>query len=319
MSDTAKKKGQRSSSKVIIYAALAGNVAIAVTKLIAATISGSSSMLTEGFHSLVDSGNGCLLLYGQHRSQQPADELHPLGYGRELYFWSFVVALLIFTGGAGASIYEGIQHVLTPEMLKRPMLNYIVLGIAFLFESASLSLAVREFLHRKKPDENWWTALRSSKDPSVFVVMLEDSAALIGILVAATFIGLSLLTGNPVWDGMGSIIIGTLLVGVAVLLTIECKALLLGEAADPEIERALTRLVKAQTGVERINELLTIHQAPDQIIAIVSIEFEDRLNVTNIEKIAERIESLARADFPAIRRVFILPQSRAGSTQSHLA
>lgn len=315
MSDTAKQKGTRSKSKTVIYAALAGNVAIAVTKLIAATIGGSSSMLTEGFHSLVDSVNECLLLYGQHRSQQPADAKHPLGYGRELYFWSFVVALLIFTGGAGASIYEGIRHVQTPEMPGRPVLNYVVLGIAFLFESATLSLAVREFVRKKNPDESWWKALRSSKDPAVFVIMLEDSAALIGITVAAVFIGLSLLTGNPVWDGVGSIIIGTVLVAVAALLAIECKGLLVGESADPDLDRALREFVSAQAGVIRINELLTIQQAPDQIIAVVSIEFEDRLDVTDIEQLAGRIEAQARAEHPAIRRVFIRPQSRAATIQ----
>ena len=313
MSATA-TQNQRASSTRVIYAALAGNVAIAVTKLIAAAIGGSSSMLTEGIHSLVDSGNECLLLYGQHRSKRQADALHPLGYGRELYFWSFVVALLIFTGGAGASIYEGIRHVQSPEMPGRPLLNYIVLGVAFVFESATLSLAMREFLRRKRADESWWAALRSSKDPSVFVVMLEDSAALVGILVAATFIGLSLLTGNAVWDGVGSIVIGVVLAAVAILLTIECKALLLGEAADPEIQLALTALVEAEAGVESINDVLTVQLAPDQIIAIVSIEFDDHLEVTRLEQLAERIEQRARAEHPAIRRVFIRPQSRTLSS-----
>ena len=175
-----------SGSKLVLFAALGGNVAIAVTKFVAAGMTGSSSMLTEGIHSLVDSGNQVLMLYGRHRSKSPPDQMHPLGHGRELYFWSFVVALLIFTAGAGVSIYEGVLHIRQPEMPSRPLISFGVLGVSFLFEGTSLFFAAREFAREKRADEGWWHALHSSKNPSVFVVLLEDSAALTGIVIAAT-------------------------------------------------------------------------------------------------------------------------------------
>lgn len=299
-----------SGGKLVLYAALAGNLTIAVAKFVAAAIAGSSSMLTEGIHSLVDTGNQVLLLYGRKRARTPPDEVHPLGHGRELYFWGFVVALLIFTGGAGMSIYEGVIHIRHPEMLSQPLVNFAVLGIAAVAEGTSLYFAVREFLRNKPADEGWWTALRTSKDPTIFVVLMEDSAALAGLFVAAGFIGLTLLTGNPLWDGVGSVVIGLILATVAMLLATECKKLLIGEQARPEVRRSIADIARKANGVCQVNEVVTIHLAPEQVVALVSLDFEDDLRLDRVESITEEIESETRSLHPQIFRLFIRAQSR---------
>lgn len=302
-----------SGRTIAIYAALAGNVAIAATKFAVAAIAGSSSMLTEGIHSLVDSGNEVLLLYGEHRAKKPPDALHPLGYGREIYFWSFVVALLIFTAGAGVSVYEGILHMMEPAMLHSPGINFAVLGASFLIEGGSTYFALREFRRAKRAGEGFWTALRSSKDPSIFVVLFENCAALVGLAVAAAFIGLTIVTGNPVWDGLGSIVIGLLLAGVAVVLAIECKHLLIGEQARPELQQALRRYSDREAGVCVVNEVMTVHLSPHEVIAVLSIDLDDDLPVGVVEAIATRIENAAKAEFPELRRIFVRPQSRTAA------
>ncbi|MBO0749724.1 MAG: cation diffusion facilitator family transporter, partial [Porphyrobacter sp.] len=228
-----------SGGKLVVLAALGGNLAIAATKFAAALIAGSSSMLTEGIHSAVDTLNEVLLLYGRERAERPPDEQHPLGHARELYFWGFVVALLIFTGGAGFSLLEGIEHLRAPHMLDHPLVNFAVLAVAFIFESVSLLFALREFHRQREPGDTWWTALRNSKDPSVFVVMMEDLAALAGLIVAAAFIGITVATGNPLWDSAGSIVIGLILAAVAILLATECKKLLIGERASAALQQAI--------------------------------------------------------------------------------
>ena len=296
-------------SKTVVYAALAGNVAIAITKFVAAAMTGSSSMLTEGVHSLVDSGNQGLLLYGLARASKPPDDQHPLGYGRELYFWSFVVALLLFSTGAGVSIYEGILHVRQPEPIDRPLINYGVLAIAFLFEGASWTVAVREFLSQKG-ERDWWVALKESKDPATFVALAEDSAALTGIIVAATFIGLALWTGDPRYDGIGSIVIGCVLAVVAILLAREAKGLLIGERAGPELRLALRRIAKGTEGVVLVNEVLTVHLAPDQVIATISLDFADGLDIGRVEELIRCIQADCRSAHPEIFRLFIMPQPR---------
>jgi len=293
-----------------IYAALAGNVAIAATKFAVAAFAGSSSMLTEGIHSLVDSGNEVLLLYGERRAKRPPDELHPLGYGREIYFWSFVVALLIFTAGAGVSVYEGILHMMEPEMLHSPGINFAVLGASFLIEGGSTYFALREFRRAKRPEESFWKALRSSKDPSIFVVLFENCAALVGLAVAAAFIGLTIVTGNPVWDGAGSVVIGLLLAGVAIILAGECKHLLIGEQARPEVRHALERISAEQAGVCVVNEVMTVHLSPSEVVAMLSIDIDDDLPAIEVEAIADRIERAAKAEYPEVRRIFVRPQSR---------
>jgi cation diffusion facilitator family transporter len=299
-----------SGSKLVVLAALGGNLAIAATKFAAALIAGSSSMLTEGIHSTVDTFNEVLLLYGRKRAGRPPDELHPLGHARELYFWGFVVALLFFTGGAGMSIYEGIEHIREPHMLEDPAVNFVVLALAFVFESVSLFFAVREFHRQKEPEAGWWEALRESKDPSVFVVMMEDLAALTGLLVAAVFIGLTVATGNPLWDGTGSIVIGLLLAAVATLLATECKKLLIGERASAVLEQAIQSIAHETSGVCKVNEIITVHLGPQQVVVMLSLDFDDALALSDVESATEGMEEQVRTRFPEVFRLFVRAQSR---------
>ncbi|MDX3882801.1 MULTISPECIES: cation diffusion facilitator family transporter [Edaphosphingomonas] len=301
-----------SGGKKVIYAALAGNLGIAIAKFIAATFTGSSSMLTEGVHSLVDTGNQWLLLYGIRQSKREPDIIHPFGYGRELYFWSFIVALLIFAGGAGVSIYEGLIHIRRPETMSSPVINYIVLAIAFVFEASSWTVAMREF-SRTKGGDGWWAAIRRSKDPSTFAVLFEDSAAMIGIVIAAIFITLALVTGDPRLDGVGSILIGGVLAVVALLLARESKGLLIGERASPALSGSIAALAKAQPGVCAVNEVLTLHMAPDQVTAAISLDFDDDLTTREIERAVAEIEARTAAAHPEVTHVFIRPQARRES------
>ena len=298
-----------SGGKLVLLAALGGNLAIAATKFVAAAIAGSSSMLTEGIHSVVDTGNQILMLYGRHRARQPPDERHPLGHGRELYFWAFVVALLIFTGGAGMSIYEGIVHIRAGEMPTRPLVTYAVLGLSFVFESISLSFAVREFNRKKEPGTGWFEAIEQSKDPTVFVVLMEDTAALAGLIVAAAFIGLALLTGNPLWDGLGSIVIGLILAAVAVILARECKKLLIGEEARPALQERLRATAQHHSGVCVVNDAITVHLGPQDVIAMMNLDFQDDLPLSEVERIIEDIEDLVKVEFDEIRWLYVRPQS----------
>jgi cation diffusion facilitator family transporter len=294
--------------KRVVYAALAGNLAMAATKVIAAALTGSSSMLTESIHSLVDTANQGLLLYGLRRSERPPDLIHPLGYGRELYFWSFVVALMIFAGGAAASIYEGLVHIRHPEPIVRPGINFVVLAIALLFEGGSWTVALREF-RRSVGADGWWRAVRRSKDPSTFVVLFEDSAAMAGILIAAIAIGVALWTGEPRFDGVGSILIGVVLGVVALLLARESKGLLIGERARPELSAAIAAIACAESGVCKVNEVLTIHLAPEQVVAALSLDFDDALDTVRIERAVAGIEAATKAAYSEVKRVFVWPQA----------
>ena len=300
-----------SGSKLVIYAALAGNVGIAVTKFVAAAIAGSSSMLTEGIHSLVDSTNQLLMLYGRHRSQAPPDDLHPLGHGRELYFWAFLVALLIFTAGAGISVYEGVIHIVDPHPITDWRINFAVLAIAALFEGTSLFFAVREFRKQRDPEDSYWRSLRESKDPSVFVVLLEDSAALAGLLVAAICIGLAVSTRNPLWDGVGSMVIGTILGIVAAVLARETKHLLIGERATEQLRTDLRRAAEQTPEVCFVNEVITMQMAPKEVVATLSIQFKDGLLLAQIERVIEGINARMVKKHPELRRLFIHPRASA--------
>lgn len=303
-----------SNSRFVVLAALGGNLAIACTKLVAAIITGSSSMLTEAVHSFVDTTNQMLLLYGMRRSAQPADANHPLGYGRELYFWSFVVALLIFAGGAGVSVYEGIVHIRDPEPIRQPMVNYVVLAIAFLFEGISWSVALRDFRRAKGP-LGYWQAIRRSKDPPTFVVLFEDSAALIGIIIAAAAIATSQWLDDPRIDGIGSILIGVLLGGVAMVLAKESKGLLIGERARPELAADIRRIAGQEPGICRVNDVMTVHLAPDQIVVAISLDFDDDLDTGGIERLVASIERKIRAAHDDVTRLFVKPQA-AGTLRS---
>ncbi|MER9329743.1 cation diffusion facilitator family transporter [Mesorhizobium sp. M0488] len=295
-------------SRKVIYAALAGNLAIAVTKFAAAFFTGSSAMLSEGVHSLVDTGNGGLLLYGMHRAARPADRTHPLGHGRELYFWSFIVALLVFALGAGVSFYEGIIHIMAPEPIANAKVNYIVLGLSFLFEGSSWLVALREF-RRQKGQQGWLQAVQSSKDPSVYTVLFEDSAALLGLVVAFAGILAAELLEMPKLDGAASIGIALILGATAIFLARESKGLLIGEPASPEVQRQVLAIVQKDPAVQQANGVLTVHMGPEEIVAALSIEFEDHLTAPEIEACVERLEARLKNEMPEIARLFVKPQT----------
>ncbi|MES2497550.1 MAG: cation diffusion facilitator family transporter [Pseudomonadota bacterium] len=297
-------------SRLILFAALAANLGIAIAKFVAAALTGSSAMLTEGFHSVVDSLNQLLLLYGQKQSLRPPDQHHPLGYGRELYFWSFVVAILIFSTGAGLSIYEGILHIRDPEPMRSPVINYVVLAVSLMLEGASWGIAMREF-GAAKGDQGWWEAVRLSKDPPSFIVLFEDSAAIFGLFVAAGGITLSIVTGDARWDGVASVVIGLALAGVAVALARESKGLLIGEPAEPALEEAVRAAVMRRPEVTGINEITTIHIGPRNIFLGVSVDFENEFPVGRIEAMIAETETELRARWPSIRAIYIKPQAKA--------
>lgn len=292
------------SSKGPIYAAMAANIAIAISKFIAAGISGSSAMLSEGIHSLVDSGNGLLLLYGIKRSKKAPDADHPMGHGKELYFWSLVVAILIFAIGGGMSFYEGISHLMHPELIEDPTISYIVLLLAIVFEGAALALALKSF-NKTRGKKPFWKAIQTSKDPTSFAVIFEDAAALIGLLVALVGIYLSHTLQDPIYDGIASIVIGVLLGIIAVLLAYESKALLIGESADPEIREDIKRIVANDPAVTLTNAPVTMHFGPEEVLLALDVEFEDSLSADDIESAIRRIEAHIRKDYPIVKRIYI--------------
>jgi len=294
---------------IVLYGALAANLGIAVAKFVAAAISGSSSMLTEGVHSLVDSGNQVLLLYGQSRAKRAPDRMHPFGYGRELYFWAFVVAMLIFAVGAGVSIYEGAMHYMDPEPLRDPTINYVVLGVAFLLEGGSWLLAVREFAARPHP-AGWWRSLVGSKDPGHFVVLFEDSAALVGLVIAAAGVWASHHLGDPRIDGLASILIGLVLTGVALLLAREAKGLIIGESADPALVRQIRAALENHPNITSVNHVRTIHTAPDAIFVAVSADFDDQVSMGEGERLIEQIEAQLKEMSPCFSSIYIRPEKR---------
>lgn len=296
-------------ANIVLFGALIANLGIAVAKFIAAAISGSSSMLTEGVHSLVDSGNQVLLLYGQWRAKRPADAFHPFGYGRELYFWAFVVAILIFAIGAGVSIYEGWSHILHPEPLRDPTINYVVLGVAFLLEGTSWGIAVREF-NAARGDRGWWEAVKRSKDPAGFIVLFEDSAALLGLAIAAGGIWASHWTGDARIDGVASVAIGGVLAAIAVLLAREAKGLLIGESADPDLVAAIWRLLDRRPEITAVNHVRTIHTSPDAVFVAVSVDFNDGLLMGRAETLIEEMEAELKAAEPRISSIYIRPEKR---------
>ena len=296
------------SSRTAIIAALVGNLLIAVTKGIAAAITGSSAMLSESVHSLVDTGNEVLLLYGQHRSAKPPDERHPFGYGRELYFWCFVVALLIFAVGAGVSIYEGIVHIRHPEAMTKPWINFLVLALSSVFELASWWFGWKAFQASRGPG-GFWKAVIGSKDPTSFMVLFEDSAALAGIVIAAIGTALAWQLQAPWIDGTASILIGLVLAFVAVLLAHESKELLIGERAAPELIRAVREAALEDPCVLQVVDITTSQMAPDQVIASLGVHLDEKLRVPEVEQLIERIEATIRGRFPELFRVFVRPVS----------
>ena len=291
-------------SSIAIYGAIAANVAIAVTKFVVAAITGSSAMLSEGIHSAVDTVNGVLLLVGQHLSKRPATAEHPFGHGKELYFWSLIVAVLIFGLGGGVSFYEGVHHIRNPEPLQDPTWNYVVLAIAALFEGTSFAIALRQFLGQtgKRP---FWNALHASKDPATYTVLAEDSAALVGLAIAGAGIWASHRFGMPELDGAASVLIGMLLAGVAVLLVRESRGLLIGEGIRPETARAVREIARAQPHVRDVGQVLSMYMGPDEVLAVIDLDFETGSSTTEAARAIAAIEREVRSRYPMIKRLYI--------------
>ena len=308
--DGATKSANPIKANIVLYGALAANLGIAVAKFVASAISGSSSMLTEGIHSLVDSGNQILLLYGQRRAKRPPDPGHPFGYGRELYFWAFVVAILIFAVGAGVSIYEGWVHILEPEPLRDPLINYVVLAVAALLEGGSWTIAVKAFNARRR-GASWWRAVRRSKDPAGFIVLFEDSAALLGLGVAGAGVWASHALDDARIDGIASIAIGLILALVAVLLAREAKGLLIGESADPDLVLDIWAAVEQSRGVAVVNHVRTIHTSPEAVFVAVSADFHDTLAMGEAETLIETLEQELKQAFPQLTSIYIRPEKAA--------
>ena len=304
------------SSKKAIYAAIAGNTAIAITKFIGAAISGSSAMLAEGIHSLVDTGNGGLLLLGIKRSQRPADAEHPFGYGKSLYFYTLIVAVLIFGLGGGFSMYEGIVHTLDPGhggtgtvtvagiTISGLTLNTIVLGSAIVFEALAFRTAWQEF-NKQRGDTPLMPAIRQAKDPTTFTVLFEDSAAMAGLVVALVGVHLASALHMPIIDGIASILIGLILCAVAVFLIWESKKLLIGEAADPEIRQGVEEIAADDPDVEAIGRILTVHMGPQTLVLNMDIEFRNGLTSDDVEDAIDRVETLIRERHEAVKYIFI--------------
>ena len=296
------------SAKKTIYAAMAANFAIAVTKFVAASITGSSAMLSEGIHSVVDTGNELLLLLGLRLSKKPADDSHPFGYGQELYFWTLIVALFIFAIGGGMSIYEGIEHVRHPEPLTDPRWNYGVLAFAVIFEGYSWNVALQEFL-ASKGEESFWKAIRASKDPTIFTILFEDTAALIGLFVAFIGVFCGHLFGNVYLDGVASIVIGVILCGVALLLATESKDLLIGEGASPETVANIRKIVSDDPAVDKTIKVLTLHFGPQEILLNLEIKFIAELETEELAIAIERLESSIRSQHSEIQDIFVEAKS----------
>jgi cation diffusion facilitator family transporter len=297
------------STRTLVIA-LAANLGIAATKFVAAAVTGSSAMLTEGVHSVVDSVNQLLLMWGRHAAKRAPDKLHPFGYGRELYFWSFVVAVLVFSLGAGVSVYEGILHILKPEPAVKPGIAYAVLLVAFLLEGWSTLEAYRDF-SQSKGNLGWIQAVIQSKDPPAFIVLLENGAAIAGIVAAAAGVALAQLTGDPFYDGAASIVIGVILGFTAMLLAYESKGLLIGEAADPELVKSLRAFASEMPGVVGVGYVLTVHSSPDQITVMMNVDFDDNIRAADVERVVCRVEEEAQQRWPQIRRLFVRPMEGA--------
>ena len=293
-----------SGSKKVIYAALLGNALISVTKFVAAGMTGSSAMLSEGIHSLVDTGNQLLLLYGIKQAAKPADDDFPFGHGKEIYFWSFIVAILIFALGGGISIYEGIKHLSHPEPINNPLINYAVLGLAMVFEGAAWMFAFRAF-KQVKGKWGYIEAIKRAKDPSIFVVLFEDTAAMLGLVVAFAGVALSQITGILIFDSIASILIGLILIGTSIWLAYETKSLLIGESANQGTIKGVRDILKANDSIDHVNEVLTMHMGPDFVLANISVDFDDSKTADDIENIISSIDQNIKQEYPEIKRIFI--------------
>ncbi|GAB3231761.1 cation diffusion facilitator family transporter [Hymenobacter seoulensis] len=293
-----------SSSKIAIYGAIGANIAIAISKFVAAFFTGSSAMLSEGIHSLVDSGNGMLILFGVKQAEKPADDRHPFGRSKELYFWSLIVAILVFSVGGGMSFYEGIKHIQHPAPITDPTWNYWVLGLSLVFEGISFFLAFREF-NKSRGEAGFWATLGRSKDPSVFSILMEDLAALLGLVLALAGVYFGHLLKNPYLDGAASLCIGVLLVAVAIFLIYKTKGLLVGEGVDDETIFSLEAIAVSQRSVEQVRRPLTMYMGPQDVVLALDVEFHDHLSAVEVEQAVDQLQDAIRAKHPEFKRIFV--------------
>jgi len=297
-------------SNTSIYAALVSNIVIAVAKFIAGGISRSSAMISEAIHSLVDCINELLLLLGIHKSNKENDKSHPFGYGRELYFWSFIVSLLIFGLGAGVSFYQGIIHLLRPAMADHLKLNFMVLGIAFISEGSSFVIAWKAF-RKIRGDQPFWQAIRTSKDPTTFMVLLEDGAAVTGIMIVFICLYFGEKYQNPYLDGIASLCIGFLLSFISAVLMRESHSLLMGEGVSQESERGIIGLVKQQKTIQNVHRIFSLYEAPEEVLIVLIVSFKDGLDIDEITNAIDEIKKLIRAKYPKINYILIQPEDES--------
>ena len=297
---------------IAIYGALAANLAIAVTKFIAAAFTGSSAMLSEGIHSTVDSGNAVLLLVGMRLSQRPASDEHPFGHGKELYFWSLIVAVLIFGIGGGVSFYEGVMHVLQPAPLHDPLWNYAVLGTAAVFEGISFGIALKVFRGEAR-NRRFWSALRDSKDPTTYTVLAEDAAALAGLAVAALGVWASHHFQLPMLDGVASIVIGVLLAGVALVLVRESRGLLIGEGILASTAAEVSRIARSYDSVVAASRPLSMYIGRHEVLLTIDLQFARRTSGIEVARTIDSIEQQISKTFPMIKRIYIEAQLDMGT------
>lgn len=300
---------------IAVYGAIGANAIIAAAKFTAGAFTGSSAMLSEGIHSVADTGNQLLLLLGINRSQKPPDEMHPFGHGKDLYFWSLIVAMVLFGVGGGMSFYEGITHIQHPAPITDPTWNYVVLGIGVVVESVAWIIALRLLLRRKGKEENLWQAVRSSKDPAIFVVLAEDTAALLGLAIAFGGVFLGHRLNNPYFDAAASILIGIVLVIVSGFLAHESRALLMGESANPELIRSVRRVAEEQPGVRQVRRLLSMHMGPNDILLNLDIEFEQDLSFQEVATAIERVEAAVREKHDDVSYMFVEAESLVKKTK----
>jgi cation diffusion facilitator family transporter len=296
------------SSTLVVLADIAGGLAVAVVKFVAAAMTGSSAMLAEGIHSLIDTGNGVLLWVGIKLSRRPADDEHPFGHGLELYFWSLIVAVFLFAVGGGMSVYEGIGHVLDPHPAESPTWNYVVLGCSAVFESVVLIISARDFRRRRR-GRGLWETIHTSKDPAGFTVLLENVAAVLGLVLAFLGVYLSRALQMPELDGVASILIGLVLAAVACVLVYESRSLLLGEGAGPQVLAEIRRLVESDPGVVGARRPLTMYFGPDQLLVALDVQFRPRLTSEEVEQTVDRIEAAIRRRLPQVRYIFLEAES----------
>jgi cation diffusion facilitator family transporter len=304
------------SSKKSIYTALAANLLISATKFIAGSISNSASMISEGIHSLVDTTNQLLLLLGISRSHKKADATHPFGYGKELYFWSFIVSILIFGLGGGLSVYQGIVHIAKPEPLGDPTLSYIVLGLSIVFEGVSLVTAIKEF-NLVKGDLGWWQAIVESKDPSTFLVLFEDLAAVIGLVIVSVCLYLGHYLKMPMLDGVASLLVGLLLIIVSVILARESRSLLMGEGVAQKTKLKIKDLIGQYESVVAVPEILSNYLSPSEIVLIVIVAFREDMTGKEINAAINEIRQNIKENYPLVKFVFVQPTDHLTTTFGH--